>query len=166
MHLSSFNEMREVLAQFAWKDDASRTVLDVGSMSVNRSFPHTYRELMRPNWVYHGADIAAGANVDIVMPSPYVLPVADASFDMVVSGQCLEHVAEFWRLAPELGRVLRVGGLMILTAPNTWPEHRYPQDFWRFMPDGMGIVLRLAACEVVTAYTHGADTWGVGRRVK
>lgn len=46
------------------------------------------------------------------------LSFADASFDVVVCGEVIEHVVNTDRLVAEVYRVLRPGGVMILTTPN------------------------------------------------
>jgi 2-polyprenyl-3-methyl-5-hydroxy-6-metoxy-1,4-benzoquinol methylase len=46
------------------------------------------------------------------------LPFEDASFDFVVCSEVIEHTLEPRRAVLELGRVLRPGGVMVLTVPN------------------------------------------------
>ena len=46
------------------------------------------------------------------------LPFADASFDLVTSFQVLEHVPDAPAMLSELRRVVRPGGVVILTTPN------------------------------------------------
>lgn len=46
------------------------------------------------------------------------LPFSDASFDLVISSECIEHTAHPERSVAELLRVLRPGSLLVLTCPN------------------------------------------------
>jgi SAM-dependent methyltransferase len=46
------------------------------------------------------------------------LPFDDQSFDCVVCGEVIEHVADVDRLVSEIHRVLKRGGHLILTTPN------------------------------------------------
>lgn len=109
-------------------------VLDIGSCDVNG----TYRPMIEEHgWHYTGLDIAAGPNVDIVSPDPYHFPVADNTYDIVISGSTMEHVQAVWKWIPELVRVLKPGGLLAITTHWSEREHRYPVDCWRIMPDGM-----------------------------
>lgn len=109
-------------------------VLDVGSCNVNG----TFRPLIEQRgWGYTGLDIAPGPNVDVVANNPYHFPFDDGSFDVVISGYCMEHVKSVWRWVPELARVLRPGGLLIIITHWQFMEHRYPVDCWRILPDGM-----------------------------
>lgn len=51
------------------------------------------------------------------------LPLDDASIDLVISNQTLEHVKEVFWIFHELSRVLRVGGHLILGVPNLAAMH-------------------------------------------
>jgi SAM-dependent methyltransferase len=139
-------------------------VIDVGSFDVNGS----YRELFR-GCDYTGVDISEGPNVDLVMPSEFELPVQDASVGLVLCGSCLEHCRNPHRLVEEFFRVLQDGGVVLLNAPAVWPEHRYPLDCFRFLPDGMAAMLELSGFHVLETYSrtwrHGyVDCYGVGRK--
>jgi 2-polyprenyl-6-hydroxyphenyl methylase / 3-demethylubiquinone-9 3-methyltransferase len=49
------------------------------------------------------------------------LPFRDATFDVVVAGEILEHVADLPAIVAEVCRVLRVGGTLVIdTIANTW----------------------------------------------
>jgi glycosyltransferase involved in cell wall biosynthesis/SAM-dependent methyltransferase len=54
------------------------------------------------------------------------LPFTDESFDVVVSFETLEHVADRARFVSELSRVLRDDGLLILSTPNA--NHTRPVE--------------------------------------
>jgi ubiquinone/menaquinone biosynthesis C-methylase UbiE len=46
------------------------------------------------------------------------LPFSDASFDLVISSECIEHTAQPERDVAEMLRVLRADGMLALTCPN------------------------------------------------
>lgn len=52
------------------------------------------------------------------------LPLQDASFDVVWAGETIEHVADTSRWFSELRRVLRSGGLALLSTPDHGPLSR------------------------------------------
>ena len=60
------------------------------------------------------------------------IPVEDARFDHVVCTQVLEHLPEPLRVIAELGRVLKPGGTLWLSAPLFYAEHEKPYDFFRY----------------------------------
>jgi SAM-dependent methyltransferase len=60
------------------------------------------------------------------------LPFPDATFDVVIASEVLEHVWDDERAIEELVRVLKPGARMAVTVPTRWPErvcwaldHRY-----------------------------------------
>lgn len=136
-----------------YKLSALRT-LDVGSYDVNG----TYRSLFTD---YTGTDIAAGKNVDVVCEE-YELPFSGSEFEVVISGQTLEHTKAFWVWVKELARVLRPGGTLLLVAPWTYGIHRYPVDCWRILPDGMRYLLgEWLHMDVKESFVNANDCWGV-----
>lgn len=161
MHADAMRLMAAHLTRAQWP---SARALDVGSLNVNG----TFRELVeRRGWTYTGLDLEPGDNVDVVAPGAYDYPFPDGTFDVVLSGNTLEHVEWPWEWVVELGRVLRPGGLLALVAPHTFEEHRFPVDCWRVLPDGMRVLLGIAGmvdCRVEKAAT---DTAGSGfKRLK
>ena len=139
-------------------------ILDIGSYDVNGSYKPLLSEA---SWHYTGVDLSAGPNVDLVLASPYRLPLPDASVDLIVSGQAFEHIDYFWLTWIEMVRVLKPNGKIFLLAPSRGFEHRYPVDCWRFYPDGYRALAtygRIWLVEVSTDWEPHADAgsaaWG------
>jgi SAM-dependent methyltransferase len=65
------------------------------------------------------------------------LPFCDASFNVVLCTEVMEHVPEPEKLLREVNRVLRPGGLLILTTPFLVPLHEPPYDFYRYTLYGL-----------------------------
>ena len=101
-------------------------------------------------------------SADTLMLGTYTLPAASDSFDLVISGQCLEHCENPFRLTAEMVRVLKPGRLILLTAPWQWREHKWPLDCWRILPDGMRAMMREVGVEPVEADMRENDCWGIG----
>lgn len=163
MHVSSYEHMQRLVSKYLDRDRAIEAI-DIGSYDVNGS----YRTLFdSPQWRYTGVDLEKGPGVDVVLGSPYRFPFASRSVDVVVSGQAFEHVEYFWMTWLEMIRVLKPGGLIFLIAPSRGPEHRYPQDCWRFYPDGYRALAKFGRCELIEATTDwephpdpGSGPWG------
>ena len=58
------------------------------------------------------------------------IPVEDASFDVILCTEVLEHVPEPIRAVQEFSRILRPGGYLILTAPLGSGLHQEPYHFY------------------------------------
>ncbi|MFO1303223.1 MAG: methyltransferase domain-containing protein [Burkholderiales bacterium] len=76
-----------------------------------------------------GVDVSAGAvqhareryrraNLEFVAASVAALPMADASFDLVVSFETIEHLAQQAEMLAEFRRVLAPDGVLVLSSPN------------------------------------------------
>jgi SAM-dependent methyltransferase len=143
-------------------DRADFSILDVGALDVNGSL----RSVAPARSRYVGADLGAGAGVDVVLEDPHVLPFADGEFDAVVSTSCFEHDTFFWLTFLECLRVLRPGGYFYLNAPSNGGYHTYPDDNWRFYPDAGRALVKWATrnrvdVEMVESFILNqiADIW-------
>lgn len=59
------------------------------------------------------------------------IPFADDSFDIVLSHEVIEHVADDRRSASELLRVAKPGGRILLFCPNRWHPFETHGHYWR-----------------------------------
>lgn len=95
VHASSYERCADFVHKFLQPHEPLE-VADVGSFDVNG----TYRELFsQTEWKYCGFDVAAGPNVDAVLSSPEdwrLDPRHIEAYDVVISGQVLEHVRRPW----------------------------------------------------------------------
>ncbi|MDD2663763.1 MAG: class I SAM-dependent methyltransferase [Dechloromonas sp.] len=100
-----------------------------------------YRELFPQVNEYLGLELDTPENRQTKQADLYYdggrFPLADTSVDAVLCNQVLEHV--FWPEAflAEMMRVLRPGGILILTVPFLWPEHEQPHDCLRYTSFGL-----------------------------
>jgi SAM-dependent methyltransferase len=81
----------------------------------------------------------------------YKFPVPDNSYDIVLSGQVIEHVPKIWRWFPELARMCKPGGLVITINPVSWHYHEAPIDCWRIYPEGMKALAEDAGLDVISS---------------
>jgi SAM-dependent methyltransferase len=84
-----------------------------------------------------------------IAKSPTSFPIPDASYDMVLSGQVIEHVGPIWDWMRELARVCKPGGLVITINPVSWHYHEAPIDCWRIYPEGMKALCQSAGLDVL-----------------
>ena len=150
MHQSSFENMKEfVQSNFKNLDSKNKLrVLDVGSLDVNGSYRNLFDTEL---WIYEGLDMEHGENVDFVPKEPYDWKeLKSNTYDLVISGQALEHIEYPWKTFENIERVLKPSALCCIIAPSSGPEHKHPVDCWRFYPDGMKALCKHANLETLS----------------
>ena len=114
--------------------ESGARVLEIGP----DAFPSTYSQLVQTVvGAWDTLDIYNSPNLTYPRSGEFEFPVASDSYDVVLSGQVIEHVKQPWRWLPELARVVRPGGKVITINPVSWPYHEAPVDCWRIYPEGM-----------------------------
>lgn len=73
-----------------------------------------------------------------VMEMPQVPPIR---YDAVVSHQVLEHLPRPWKALEEFYRVLRPGGVLVISVPHLARRHELPHDYFRFTQEGVTSLL-------------------------
>ncbi len=87
------------------------------------------------------------------------LPFPDNTFDAALCMQVLEHVPEPQRVLQEIARVLRPGGKLFLSAPQSWPQHQKPYDFFRYTSFGLQHLFTKAGLETEEMRNMGGYFW-------
>jgi SAM-dependent methyltransferase len=65
------------------------------------------------------------------------MPFIDGEFETVVCVEIFEHFRDPQLVAQEINRILKPGGVLILTTRFIFPLHNTPFDFWRFTKYGL-----------------------------
>lgn len=114
-------------------------VLDVGGKKENKR--GTFRPPLTAVECWEYVNIDATTMPDYASPAEK-LPVPDASYDMVLLSEVLEHLPEPEKALAEAFRVLRPSGMLICAAPFLYPLHADPEDYQRWLPSKYDHVLR------------------------
>lgn len=142
----------EELAKFAATLDPLKPLAigDVGAYDVNGCLRPLFS---KPPWRYCGIDLAAGPNVDIVVPSEANWTnIGDEAFDVIVTVSTLEHTRRPWLVVKEIARITKHGGTGCICVPHTWFKHDNPIDCWRIFPEGMRTIIEDAGLKPLTIY--------------
>ncbi len=99
--------------------DEGKTLLDVSCKEgdVLASLQHRRFALRGTNFEARGSD-KNGIPIDYGVDLRERLPYDDASFDVVLLVEVIEHLSDHQAALGELARVLKPGGSLILTTPN------------------------------------------------
>ena len=134
----------------AARADARRRILDVGC-GVK-----PYEPLFRPYASYVGVDV--GNPAADLEGAAEALPVDDASFDLVLCTQTLEHCRDPAAAVRELRRVVEPGGRVLASTHGTQVYHPSPQDYWRWTHEGLRRLFEENAAWASVEVTPGAGT--------
>jgi SAM-dependent methyltransferase len=88
-------------------------VLEVGSWSQHGTVRDQFKSCD-----YVGTDVAPGAGVDLAIPGQE-LAFPSGSFDVVITCECLEHNPYWLETFVNMVRMLRPGGLLLVTCAGT-----------------------------------------------
>jgi SAM-dependent methyltransferase len=99
---------------------------------------------VKPYYPYFATVASAYVGVDVV-PNPAAellgpveaLPVEEASFDVVLCTQVLEHCDEPAQAVRELRRVTAPGGRVLCSTHGVQVYHPSPVDYWRWTHEGL-----------------------------
>ncbi len=87
--------------------------------------------------------------VDVVLtPETYRLPFDSGAFDVVCLFDVLEHVKDDLALMSELCRIVKDGGLLLLSVPFMYRFHEIPHDYRRYTPTGLKYLLTRSGFDV------------------
>lgn len=109
----------EQVAFFAAVTDANRSliagasVLEIGSYDLNGGIRHLFGSASQ----YTGVDLTEGPGVDRV-GFGHELDFPDGSFDIVASGECLEHDPHWRETFSNMVRMAKPGGLVVFTCAS------------------------------------------------
>jgi SAM-dependent methyltransferase len=149
MHKSSYQNMKQFVEKYLNKNKTLK-ILDIGSQDVYGSYKDLFKN---PNWKYYGLDMIKAKNVDIVIKNIYSWKeIRSKTYDVVISGQALEHIEYPWLTMKEIKRILKSDGLCCIIAPSSGPEHKYPIDCYRFFPDGLKALAKYVNLDVIDSY--------------
>jgi SAM-dependent methyltransferase len=117
----------------AWRRTILRTATTYESIDLAPRHDHV------PTWI---GDVCAMSQVP------------DARYDTVVCHQVLEHVRRPADALEHIRRVLKPGGLLIVSVPHLSRRHELPNDYFRYTQEGLASLMSDAglAVERVVAY--------------
>lgn len=83
-------------------------------------------------------------------------PIKGEKYDLGICMDLLEHTSNPFLVAKNIIDSLNPGAFLFVTAPWVWELHGYPNDYWRFCPQGLEELFKEMETEIVYAE---ADTY-------
>ena len=112
----------------------SGTMLEIGAGFKNYKYMFPHIDVISTDIVMHdGIDEIADVTA---------LKYESETFDYVLCINVLEHIIEPQKALDEIYRVLKPGGLAIISTPFLFPVHDPPHDYWRFTEYSYRILLQ------------------------
>ena len=132
--------IREFVRVVAETLTIQQPVVEIGAFQVAGQ---PYDADLRPLFAdadYTGCDIRPGPGVDRI-EDVHQLTFASDTLGTVLMLETLEHVTNPLQAMAEVFRVLRPGGLAVISSVMDYPVHEHPADYWRFTPQGFDLLL-------------------------
>lgn len=142
IHQIMINYLKEVAQKHA-----HGTVVDIGCGSKPyKSLFSKYADK------YIGFDLIKSTqsnNQADVIAAAYDTPLRECTVDTILSSEVLEHLEEPKKAVGEMNRILKKGGIVILTVPFFWHIHEAPRDFYRYSEFGLRYIFESSGFEIV-----------------
>lgn len=114
--------------------------LEVGSKDYGTT--QDLRSLFISKGDYVGLDMEDGPGVDVILDITSDFEQIDTKlgkkrFGAIFCLSVIEHCENPFKMAENLTLLLKPGGMICIGVPFSWQIHGYPNDFWRFTPEGV-----------------------------
>jgi SAM-dependent methyltransferase len=114
--------------------DCPGPVFEFGSYQVDGQEGYANLRALFANKSYVGCDMRPGPGVDRV-EDVTAISLPDESAGTVLCIETFEHVFDVSKAFDEIFRLLKPGGIFVITSPLNFRIHGYPDDYWRMTPN-------------------------------
>ncbi len=129
-------------------------VLEIGSRMTNTdAWWIVNRDLAQGKWT--GVDMQEGHGVDYVIDIHEPPQAWSGRFSGVLCSEVLEHVQRPWLALPAIKSVMAKDAWIIVTTLTSFPIHGFPDDYYRFTPSGLKLLLEDAGFRNVETENQG-----------
>jgi SAM-dependent methyltransferase len=129
----------DFVTELADRMELAEPIVEFGSLQVEPGQPNDLRRLFAGR-AFVGTDMRSGPGVDRV-EDLRELTFGDGEVGTALCLDTLEHCADPAAACRELHRVVADRGLCVVSSVMFFPVHGYPEDYWRFTPEGLRVLL-------------------------
>jgi SAM-dependent methyltransferase len=133
--------VKDYLQKITRRYSVQEPIYEIGSYRVEGQEEFADLRPFFPGKAYVGCDMREGLGVDRV-EDVHCLKVRSNSIGTVLIFDTLEHVENVHRAMREIHRILKPGGMVIMSSVMNFPIHDYPSDYWRFTPKAFELLLK------------------------
>lgn len=129
MHDAPFEFLKRMVAERGWYEPGKTRIIELGGRHwsgplVRQAFPDP--------GAYLAVDRMAGPEVNLQWDFDHLPEAFNGKFDVAVTTSTLEHLPNVRDVLYALIRVVRPGGVVLVTTvTKDWPEHDGGTDFYR-----------------------------------
>ena len=116
-------------------------IYEFGSLQIEGQDNISNLRPLFPQKKYVGIDIRPGKGVDEVGNIENTR-YKDESIGTILMLDTLEHIQNPIKAVNEAYRILKPGGILIISTVMNCPIHSYPHDYWRFSPECLRMLLK------------------------
>ncbi|NMD04281.1 MAG: class I SAM-dependent methyltransferase, partial [Deltaproteobacteria bacterium] len=109
-------------------------IYEFGSYLVPEQIELANLRSLFPGKEYIGCDMRGGPGVDRIL-NLHNIDLPPATAGTVLCLDTLEHVEYPRKAMEEIHRILKPGGIVIISSVMNYPIHDFPFDYWRFTPE-------------------------------
>lgn len=131
--------IRDFVGDLARVAELPDPVVEFGALQVEDDQPHDLRPLLGRRR-YVGTDLRPGRGVDRI-EDLRSLSFADGEVGTALCLDTLEHCEDPVAACRELRRVTAPGGVCVISSVMLFGVHSYPNDYFRFTPEGFRSLL-------------------------
>jgi SAM-dependent methyltransferase len=114
--------------------DCPSPVFEFGSYQVDGQEGYANLRALFDTKSYVGCDMRPGPGVDRV-EDVTAISLPDETAGTVLCIETFEHVFDVSKAFDEVYRLLKPGGIFVITSPLNFRIHGYPDDYWRMTPN-------------------------------
>jgi len=119
-------------------------IYEFGSYLVPEQIELANLRSLFPGKEYIGCDMRGGPGVDQIL-NLHNIDLPPATAGTVLCLDTLEHVEYPRKAMEEIHRILKPGGIVIISSVMNYPIHDFPFDYWRFTPEAFRSLLKIFA---------------------
>ena len=117
-------------------------ILEVGSKDYGNT--QDLRSLFKGT-EYTGIDMENGKGVDLVLDltdnvNAINKRLGNKKFNTIICFSVLEHCSNPFKMCSNIESLLNKDGIVLISVPFSWRIHGYPNDYWRFTPEGIKLL--------------------------